>query len=704
MLFFLFLFFSFASFDLKPSVVSKVCEASSAHSCSKWEIAKRDAFSKNFVSLIKNRTFSQDVMQKALEDLLTGGHIHLLRPDLGKNERTLNDLLQESENQWIRSFLMAVRMQGASSEEINFSDPEKVMLCKQELVALVLENISRPPKTIAGYTQTISKGIGRLDLAAPSSCFIENEGYPSFGDDDKKGLPCRFLPHCANLGVVKGPKGNCVIARSGKANSKERMLECVVHACLGQLQSSSPVGFSKTEDGTLEFQHVITSYINTLVTTEKDKSKNLLSLVQAIDAWPQEGVKIAVGDQKIILKQPIFQNQMFSTILDSINSTESETGLDRADYLTFAGNQRLLEKFIDKEKIEVSEDFLNASRKLDELLVATGITAESCLGDNRLIVWKKVSIRDLYLNRSKIFKEAAFEEYQMAVASFLLKEKQRGILPQAIFALLFRRDMVEILDHNFTMKPSHDKELHAADVDLYRNIVCQQLNLSQGKQCARGLDRTGIGVALAVAQDRYLHDQGAIFLPATGVIVKGSDKHQNLIQFKRYFREAFEYLGVPMGVESRGKSGIGSIKDDNPIEKKYLISEEDIGFGFPEVTKEEIDVYNVLYTDLAHHSKRQYGGVVTDRFIYSIAGQHIKRTEALVEGAIKNITPAIRNHVETRIKEMLQATGWKDESAALLLNSSLELDLSISELKLHELVGNKTRLEMLETQLYTHSS
>jgi hypothetical protein len=640
-------------------------------------------------SIVKEQKFPKEIVQKAVYDIFNRGHVYLLHASYGNDERTLNDVLQESENQWIRQSLMDLQPQEISSSY----DDAKVELCKLEILSFILENISRSPKSFAGYTQVISKGFGQLDLMNPTIHFIANEGYPSIGDDDKKGLPCRFIPHCANLGVVKGPNDSCLITRSGKANSKSRMLECVVHACIEQMRSSTPTGLVERSDGILEFQHVITSYINTYFVGEKDCSIDLMNIIQSIDEWPQDGFLTVVDGKKVILQKPIFQNHMFSTILDSVGTAESETGQDRTDMITFVGNQQLLERFINKENVEISENLREASRELNSLLVSIEIGKEmNYLGSNDLIDWKKVPIQDLYLKRSQFFRDTALEEYQTAVASLLLQEKRRGIFPKALFGLMFRREMSENVK---------GLELHASDVDMFRNIVCQQLNLSQGKQCARGLDRTGIGVALAVAQDRYLQDIGEIFFPPSGVIEKGSEEHNNVIQFKRFFRESLKHFALPIGVESRGLSGVTSVKDENPVTKKYLFSTEDVGHGRPIVGVDEVDVCELSYSDLAQYGKLQYGGQLTERFIYSIPGQHIKTIDSMVVDATKNVTTSIHQHVESEILKILEETGLQLESSNHLLTSSLDLNIPVIDLKLHDTIGSETRLFALEKQLKT---
>lgn len=665
------------------------------------QVSKRDAFVQSFLNIVRTNNFSNDVVQNTLRDLLNGGHIHLLRADYAPEERTLGDLLKKPDNEWIFLQLAVINSQ-RDSINAKKSDPVQLELCKKEILALTLENISRPTTSAGGYSQTFAKGLGKLNLTNPSEHFISNEGYPSIGDDDKHGVPCRFIPHSTNLGAIHGPGGNCVMMRSGRTNSKDRMLESVVHACLEQMNSQSPQGIVKAPDGSLEFTHVITSYINPL--EDNKKSVFLSNMMQAVDEWPQDGFRMTVQSKKIILRQPIFQNQMFSTVLDSMKITDFDTvtSQDRSAHLSFNGNQRLLSLYIAQNNIIPSQQLLEASKNLDRLLVEKfDKKAETYLEANGLIDWGRVSIESIFSLQADFFNNDLMKQYQKEIANFLVKERGRGIMPKALFALLFRREMPATIDADFVMKPQHGYELHVADVDMYRNIVCTKLNLSQGKQCKHGLDRTGTGIAFAIAQDRFYHEKGQLFLPVTYQVTKGSKEHCDLIQFKRYFREALLYFAAPVGVESRGRSGVTSIKDDNPSVKKYLICKEDLGFGSPAVTMEEVEVDGLSYDDVAALGERQYKGILNEAYAYSIAGQHIKEIEASVQLAVNQITPEIHSDVENKVLTILKETGWNAEGTTAILNHALELDIPVTKLRLDERVGNMTRLQKLRLLLVT---
>lgn len=660
------------------------------------ELVKREEFTKAFLHVFMTSNFSGEVIQKALQEILSAGHICIFGPACAPQETTLCDLLHLPENEWLRLQLALIKAQDAGGCKECAS--QQIELCKQEILALILEHLYRPPHAIANYQQTMFKGIGILNLNNIEGYFVCNEGYPSVGDDDKSGVASRFSSHCANLGSIRGPDGECLATRSGRATSTERMLECVVHACLEQLKSPSPKGMARRADGSIEFQHLITSYIHP---AEKDTSFYLHTMMKAIDAWPDAGIPISINGTQVVLLRPIFQNQLFSTILTSMRSQQQNepTRQDLTDYISFNGNQRLLERLILQEKLSLSKELLEASCKLDRLLLQPNGFISS-IGVTGLIEWGRIPMHGLYLKQKQLFNHPIFKEYQQAVAQFLIQEYQSGLKQnretvRALFALMFRKEIT-------LARPRLSEELHTGDLDIYRNIVCERLHLSQGKQCKHGLDRTGIGIALVVAQHRYQRETGVLYLPSTGLIEKGSEEHLHFIRFKRHFRDALLHLAAPIGVESRGFYGVTSIEDDKPTQRKYLICREDLGFGVPPVKEEEIEIEDLLYQDLAEHGQKQYRGHLTEHFIFSIAGQHDKGTANSVKQALSKITPEIRMHVENRIKAILQKTNLDIQYPHSLLNNILELDIPLAELKLEETITpHCSRLQLLQQQLET---
>lgn len=610
------------------------------------------------------RKFPLAVQREAAIRLIQHGHIALRDVHEGKlpdsiDERTLNDVLQEYGNEALRDAVHGISTMELTGNDKRVSKRE-VRKCMQELRLFILHNLTRTPQVLetetCTYVQRFEKGVksigdhpGRID-----ELFVADKAWSSEGDRNKvKKGTCEFDAHANNLGAIHiheaGLPSKCLLTRSGRTDDSARLKECVIAACVEQLKTSHPSGFTPNSDGSYTFQHVITSYLDHSIL--KLAEPGLLdNLVKAVKEWPPEGVRINVNGVEIVLKRPILNNQIFSPLVKGFKIGDktvalSEAALDYGRTVSFIGNQELLARAMEKEGTSPSVELINASQRL-------ATEAKLPLKKNGMIDFAAVSFQE------KAFSGPLFQEYQQAVANFI--REQKGPLWKALYAVSFSQ-----LPHKgkVSLKPEAEYELHAADIEIYRNFLIGELNLSNGKQCMSGCDRTGIAVALSVAQDRFKRERGYDFFPPDS---SAEMNHQDLILFKKFFRESLKTHAKEVTIQTKGVDGLRIFGGGgNPVLNKYLFLEED-GQG---VT----DVRGLTYADLFARGKRQYRGESLNPLL--LGGQGQMSVVRSVERAQKRL--AKNSEAIERANATLEGLlGQKG-----VLNDKLELAISAKKVK-----------------------
>ncbi len=612
------------------------------------------------------------VQKHAAQKVLQSGHIalgDLKEGDLPERilERTLNDVLQESGNEALRASLQAIA-------DMNISGEEKMVMkttvrrCTREIKLFVLNNLSRTPQVVqaegATYVQRFEKPVQTVGTTfRHQDLFQPDKSWSSEADRNKvKKGECQFEEHVNNLGAIyveaSDGTSKCLVTRSGRSENPKRLRECVVAACIDQLKSSNPTGFTyNPEDSSYSFEHVITSYLDHSVL--KPHEPTLLDgILESMDSWPKEGYTLTVNDTKIVLKRPIFANQPFSPVVKGVTVGRkavaiSEAAFDFSRKIGFVSSQQLLKRLMDKEHISPSYELLAASERL-----RTRIPGSTLL-PNGMIDFDKVSQRDL-----SIFSTDEYKAYQQAVSNFI--RQQEGDAWKALYVVSF---MQLPSDGPLELKPAAEHEMHVADIEIYRNLLIKALNLSNGKQCMSGCDRTGIGLALACAQDMFRRNKGYDFIPPDTI---QDMNREDLLLFKTYFRESLRVHAKEVTILTKGVDGLRIFgAGGNPVLNKYLFLEED--------TPHAADVTGVTYEDLFARGKRQYKGKSVDPLIYGGQGQRsiekkVERTQKYLAKQKERVEQA-----NTILEEILGIKG--------VLNKNLELAVSVKKVTkpLHEL-------------------
>ncbi|MBS0654643.1 MAG: hypothetical protein JSR46_02600 [Verrucomicrobia bacterium] len=705
-----------------------------AHKISPIKIFLKDESSdlKSYTDQIEALGYSREEIGAAINALFQESHLSLLSEDIRAEwgEKTLSDLLQESGNVGLQSALLELRDPATA---------EASSKCVHDLIVFILSNVQRNPKEMDSYRAAFFKGRDySIDTPVTLDTVVErNKGLPSEADKDKYREEIENKN--TNLGVVSkfdehgGPE-RVIALRSGKSDSAGRVKELVVTAALSQLECSKPAGFSKQPsiDGleTYEFQHVIDSYLDSsflksiperllqvkwndpstwrnLWKTEEYEIKYLEKLIQSVEKWPPEGMKLIVEKKDgtkmcVILKRPIVSNQLLSTTLRGFGTgmfSFSDMGQRRSDTLNFISRQVFLDRYFKQQNM------------YDSLQEARGPLAN--------FNPEKISTKIL---RDPQFSPDAkeFVQYQQTVAKLLLQQLKNNpddLKARALFVCCYRRDpkdtktidrMVrEINSGTFSLTPAPSDEVHGADCEIYFNLAMKLLNLSQSKQCKSGTDRTAIGIALTIAQDDFFVKFGKEYLP-------DQMTREEELYFKMKFHHALE-LARSMAVESKGYSGIkwgggapiaGGV--GNPAPLKYLFNAEDIADikkhsqklrdffqkeDYEFLINKKVDVLHITRSDLMNKGKVQYGGTLVDpiALLGKSEPSHIRK----VEKAKEKLSPENRQKAAQEFNNFIRAlTG----DAAYFLNPDrLEIEFAGKITALH--LEKKENMEELLSKI-----
>ena len=409
------------------------------------DYAKRMGKFSELVSMQKQigerlKDFSPAAQKKAIESLLGAGRMALRDLQRGegfegtKGEKTIIDPLYEPGNEMLRIALFATRHAVEKTVEDGNRKVSKneIKACRNQLKFFILNNLVRSPQVLqtegGNYLQRFNRGQGILKdpLVLTSKnmeqYFVADKGWSSEADKSSK---CEFKDQCTNLGAIhvrsqNGPEevSMCVVTRSGRSNSPERLKECVLNACLQQLQSTEPKGF-EYKNGVCEFQHVITTYLDQSV-FKGQEPKYLNEILKAQDTWPGDGIKVIVEGKEITLKKPIVMNQPFSAVLKGVSVKGHELidlGVEEAFHAGFIGNQQLARRVITTPSAAMK----SASDALNTLLhKCIKPTPEGgFMGPDGMVDFAKVSAYNLMnprFTKANFYKSKEFQDYQKAVS------------------------------------------------------------------------------------------------------------------------------------------------------------------------------------------------------------------------------------------------------------------------------------------------
>lgn len=609
----------------------------------------------------------------------------------------------------------------------------------------VIHDVSSEGRTQSLITQEVSRGdhIHVKDILSAQgpgqeapliddSKFIKNHAYGSALAKTGAPYAVEVEPHCVNLGSVtsQGSDGRLGVVqlRSGKTDSLETLVELSLHACLQQGKSSQS-GFTRS-GGALEFRHTLTSYldfhwIKSKIPGLENERKFLMNMMHAIDAWPAEGIQVKVpvkqldGSMKIelvALKKPLLTSQLFSPTLFSGG------GQEETDKLNFVSNLHLFHEGTKGQAY--SPGLKSGFAALEQAMREEGLLDPG--EELNKATLDKLSL--VAVVNSSLHKSKAYSQYRSAVAAHLLnrldpsnKADPNYAKDMALFAVMFRRyPPVEALSPkardallaSIAAHPSTKKvdALHAADLQIYRDILTKKLENSSSVQCKSGKDRTGIGVALSVAQERFERSQKKIYIPMQGKPSSAQEWKDALI-FKKLFRDALDEFGIKLTLESTGVSGLKAgpgekfginWTDANPVIYKYLFLEEDVAkLASDTLLQHEVDfsldmpdVTGLTYADLKSGATHYKGTLVNPAAVYgSSLGKYVKMAKKqfidLTEKDIEKINKALLNCLKGELK--FTSTEFDREGVELLTKERCEFSPHMRK----QLKPDKVQLEKL---------
>lgn len=670
---------------------------------------------------LKAKGYTTQEVKSAVDAIFHEAHIALVDRAEGKTsrsqwgEKTIGDLLHEPGNSALRLALSTLPDEFKKASTVAASAPseklrrsERLKRCCKDVQLFVLENMQRNPKSVtledgSVTRQHIMKGNGGLAQFLDSGRVLsqeqiseENKGFPSERD---KGLKRKGIEGCnTNLGAVvhhtpDGKADRVITMRSGKSDTLERLQELVATSCLQESTCSARRGFTKNSSGELEYQLVVSSYLDQsflkalpemikgLFSHSENEADSFAQIVAAQKQWPKNGYEITViidgEEKKVILKKPIIHNQLLSSTVRGVSIKGLRLfrmGQNRADMANLAANHELFHLYIktqpncDLQGIKDQGVILN--KRLQEALQ----TNDTFLDSDGFIDFSAVPPKELEKLRMWV------DKYQFEVAKVLLFLK-KDPTARSLFITLFRQYPTNV--HAIRFPPNPKQEVHAADLAIYKNQLFNALCLTHSVQCKSGTDRTGLAIALAVAQDSFKQKYDRNFDPQ-------STNREELLYFKKQFRSALKELAVSMTVETKGYSGIkwgggvpivGGI--GNPVAHKYLYIQGDVDSG-------QEDVSDLSYSDLARSGLHQYKGAIKDsRGLFGKSKKaHLNELKSLEKG----VDPALFKEVVVHSENILRDCGITVKGP--VFNERLQLKVHVGDLEL-----NGKRIDTLQQHI-----
>ncbi len=666
---------------------------------------------------------SKDAVKKAVDLIFHEGHLRLLDVLQGGSgsdwgEKTIADLLQEPGNESLREALLHLESSYTLDDGRSSSPRRREEACYNDLKVFVLKALERSVRVVqindtTQMRQQFVQGSSRLcekiidgQLLSLDEIGTRGRGFPS--EADKGKYRNDIIHNNTNLGTIvtfdaRAIPQRVVAVRSGKSDTFERLQEHVLEACMQQLLCREPKGLIDRGNGRYDFHHAITSYldpsalksIGEKVIAGAGEREFLTHILEQLDKWPKEGIVVQLADgaggrAEVTLNKPIICSQLLSSTVRGVgneNKRVASMGQAASDNINFIANIELLSLYPGVH----DDERLTAAKKAFE----AHVTKELGAG---------FSINNLVSNKA-IFTSSEASIYKREVREFLLQmEKKDALLAKALFALFFRQKLTARNDFSFVPEPKD--EMHVADIEIFRNIVLDKLNVSMGKECKSGTDRTAIGVALACAQEHFTIKFGKVFDPTPG-----SHTQNERLWFKTFYREALKEMGAAIVCETKGYSGLkwgGGIRFiggvANPSAYKYLYLEEDLAplksEGISSV--EKADVIDLTNQDLYEKGTLQYRGKL--RHSRGMYGKSDKKFIKELEEAQKTISEDARKNVAHEIEyffcKALQLAPELENK--VIVNESLELAVHVRELHLDKPIvegGRMTRSDILKAKI-----
>ncbi len=628
---------------------------------------KYHEYRKALVTLCRDMGYSKERVLDALKRIISEAPMNKMGESPWQ-DKTLLDVLHEPGNEALRSALFDLEhYKPIRQHEYENDDKGKL---ESSLRDFITKNCVRNPKMVEAegssadspqkFVQQFATSKGGLPKDVEKD-FAYDKAVPSRAQKIKQGNPLAekdLKKKNVNLGAVIAPIGanpSCIVTRSGKSDTLHRLQEAVAHAAVEQIKTGKAglVQGSNNPDK-YQFTHHITSHLDSTGSLCAKEPKDLMNILKACDEWEDKDINVTVpgdtlGSTKtvtITLLRPIISSQMLSRhVSDPATS----------DKINFFSNIDLYRKSLGTPP-QWTSDVEAAIIKLAEKAGGSPSGADNAY---EFLMKKRGELMGKWVD--SFFGSKEFKVVQGYIAADLedkFKENQQDNELRALYAIMFRREIDQpgtvlaqvdpskpeplperalrnepskeaIEKGEYPPKLEPEEELHALDLEIYRNIVLKKRNISSGKQCGYGTDRTSISVAVAVAQEAFRNKFGKEFIPCDH-----TGPANELLYFKKVFRDTLNEMGMGIAAESSGYSGIklrynrnmfqerlfGLGDTVNPSVYKYLFNGEDVAVikaSNPQADQIKSDVDGVTYEDINRRGTDQYKGQFADEDLVS---------------------------------------------------------------------------------------
>ena len=352
-----------------------------------------------------------------------------------------------------------------------------------------------------------------------------------------------------------------------------------------------------------------------------------------------------------------------------------ELGQEASDRVNFAANQQLFSEFVKQNKSKMPEgsleDLYDAARilsvKMDSYIPKTDESLY--LVTRGVIDFSGIPLEKLSdTNSIALFESDEFKAYQKEVIKVLLNQlkgaegvKEQYEIKSMIYLLLGKeidlsglarieqfKKTLESPDFTFNLMKS--ERANIVHLEIYRNNVLEALNLSSGKQCKSGTDRTGVGIALALAQSDFKKKYGFPFMP--GEEIKP--------EFKQIFKNYLLEFGLSMTPETKGVFGLKI--GGNPT-LDVLLSENDIKEG--KLAEPELLL-----------------GITSGSVKKEKKAEELKYSQEDKINAVKNVNKKLEDHLGKSV-----------------FNENLEFIVSVSDLKMNDVDRDLIKILIRDLEL-----
>lgn len=475
--------------------------------------------------------------------------------------------------------------------------------------------------------------------------FPDREGAPPIPNQAVPSIN-RTTPHATNLGVVSLADSSgaqtLVTSRSGRTDTVAKLKEMATASATKAWECAGGVkdrlvrqpGYYFQKDG-CHYRMTISTFLDfSKLKIGQSERGYLKDMIAALDAWgPSQ--KVTIDRHEVIIDRPIVTQE----VLSQLAQFGTWGGRETSDACNFFGDHALCMTAIrehataaQKDRLKsVSKQFAEAIAKMTGKGHATYLDKEDGLIDFQTIpltamlagvlspdLFRQIdrdAVRDLDGAIASVLHEQMYSSYSEWQKTPDNNEKAREYQAWvALYGLLLHRTPPDpsvgpgvFIRSEFTSEILPHERVSEVDHCIYRNIVCKHFGFAMHAECKSGKDRTSTGVAISVAEARFLQATGRYYLPPRPT--ECSPLYDDQLRFKVYVDDAYRQFGLPLSVESQGKFGL---KIETHAIAPLLLNQEDCAVWNAR-NPEDIRiprVRGITYHDIARRGNYLYRGTV----------------------------------------------------------------------------------------------